>query len=53
MLHDEMWDEANAAAVESAKAGAEAAKGAAEATENSMDMDTGDDADPQPAQDLT
>ena len=35
-----MWDEANAAAVESAKAGAEAAKGAAEATENDVDMDS-------------
>jgi len=49
-----MWDEANAAAVESAKAGAEAAKGAAEATENDVDMDTEGYANPQPApQDLT
>ena len=51
--YDETWAEANTAAVESAKAGAEAAKGAAEATENDVAMDTEDDANPQPAQDLT
>ena len=48
-----MWDEANAAAVESAKAGAEAAKGAAEATEDDVEMDTGNDVNAQPTpQDL-
>ena len=34
--YDETWAEANAAAVESAKAGSEAEKGAAEATEDVM-----------------
>ena len=56
LAHDATWEEANAAAVESAKmgaAGAEAGKGAAETAEDDAEMDTGDDAAAQPiAQDL-
>ena len=51
--HDEMWDQANAAAETSAAAAAEAEKEAAETAEEDVDMGTGDDTDPQPLQDLT
>ena len=51
--YDEMWDQANAAAVKSAEAGAEAEKEAAETAEDDVDMGAGDDTDPQLAQVLT
>ena len=40
--HDEMWDQANTAAVTSAEAGAEAEEEAAETAEEDVDMGTGD-----------
>ena len=51
--HDEMWEQANAAAETSAVAAAGAEKEAAETPEEDVDMDTGDGTDPQPPQDLT
>ena len=47
--HDEMWDQANAAAETSAEAGADAEKEEAE----DVDMGTGDGTDPKQPQDLT